>query len=80
LDEPASGLDHEAIVELAAAVRRIKAAGATVVLVEHNFPLVLELADKIYVLRRGVKIASGSPAEIRSNSEVAESYLGSVPT
>jgi branched-chain amino acid transport system ATP-binding protein len=50
------------------------------VLVEHNFPLVLELADKIYVLRRGVKIASGSPAEIRSNSEVAESYLGSVPT
>jgi branched-chain amino acid transport system permease protein len=80
LDEPASGLDHEAILELASAIRRMKAAGATVVLVEHNFPLVLDLADKIHVLRRGVRIASGTPIEIRSNKEVAESYLGVVPT
>ena len=76
LDEPASGLDHEDILEFAKAVRRIRDAGATVVLIEHNFPLVLQLADRIHVLQRGVLIASGTPAEISADKDVAESYLG----
>jgi branched-chain amino acid transport system permease protein len=76
LDEPASGLDHAEIQELASAVRRIRESDATVVLVEHNFPLVLQLADQIHVLRRGEVIASGPPVEIRDNRLVAESYLG----
>jgi len=76
LDEPASGLDRDALLELANAIRRIREAGVTVILVEHNFSLVLDLADTIHVLRRGVKIASGTPDEIRTNAEVLESYVG----
>jgi branched-chain amino acid transport system permease protein len=77
LDEPASGLDHAEIQELANAVRLIREADATVVIVEHNFPLVLQLADQIHVLSRGELIASGTPTQIRGNRLVAESYLGS---
>jgi branched-chain amino acid transport system permease protein len=76
LDEAASGLDRDAVEELAAAIRRIRDAGVAVVLIEHNFPLVLSLADSIYVLRRGRLIASGTPAEIEHNPDVIESYLG----
>lgn len=76
LDEPASGLDHNEVREFSEAVRQVRNAGGTVVLVEHNFPLVLELADWIYVLRRGQLIAEGPPGEIRSNALVIESYLG----
>ncbi|HUX87189.1 MAG TPA: branched-chain amino acid ABC transporter ATP-binding protein/permease [Chloroflexota bacterium] len=76
LDEPASGLDEHEIVAFANAIRRIRTGGATVVLVEHNFPLVLQLADRIHVLQRGRLLASGTPSEIRNNTLVAESYLG----
>lgn len=76
LDEAASGLDADAVEELATAIRRIRDAGVAVVLIEHNFPLVLSLADSIYVLRRGKLIASGPPAEIEHNQDVIESYLG----
>jgi branched-chain amino acid transport system permease protein len=76
LDEAASGLDADAVDELATAIRRIRDAGVAVVLIEHNFPLVLSLADTIYVLRRGKLIASGAPSEIEHNQDVIESYLG----
>jgi branched-chain amino acid transport system permease protein len=76
LDEPASGLDRDALLELADAIRRIRDDGVTVILVEHNFSLVLDLADTIHVLRRGELIASGTPVEIRHNDEVIASYLG----
>jgi branched-chain amino acid transport system permease protein len=76
LDEPASGVDTNDVVRLVDTIRRIRAGGATVVLVEHNFPLVLELADHIHVLQHGSLIASGTPAEIRHSPAVAQSYLG----
>jgi branched-chain amino acid transport system permease protein len=76
LDEAASGLDADAVEELAMAIRRIRDAGVAVVLIEHNFPLVLSLANTIYVLRRGKLIASGAPDEIEHNQDVIESYLG----
>jgi branched-chain amino acid transport system permease protein len=76
LDEPASGLDHGDIAELAGAIRRVRDADATIVLVEHNFPLVLEIADRVHVLERGQLLASGTPAEIRENALVIQSYLG----
>jgi branched-chain amino acid transport system permease protein len=76
LDEPASGLDESEVAKLAQAVRTVRDAGATVVLVEHNFRLVCEVSDRIYVLNLGNLIASGSAEDILADQEVARSYLG----
>ncbi|WP_072843088.1 branched-chain amino acid ABC transporter ATP-binding protein/permease [Rhodococcus tukisamuensis] len=76
LDEIASGLDEDEILRLAELVRQIRASGGTVVLVEHNFDLVLKLADVIYVLARGEVIAQGPPEEIETNPRVLTEYLG----
>jgi branched-chain amino acid transport system permease protein len=79
LDEVAAGLDEDELDHLADVLRAIRDAGVTVVLVEHNFDLVLRLADVIYVLAQGQLIATGTPAEIRSNIEVERIYLGRTP-
>jgi len=76
LDEPASGLDKNEVEELSQLIRYTAAHGATVVLIEHNFPMVLETADQIYVLEQGKLIASGGPQAIRDNPAVIQSYLG----
>jgi branched-chain amino acid transport system permease protein len=76
LDEVASGLDEDEVERLADLIRDLRDAGATVVLVEHNFRLVLELADRIVVLAQGAVIADGSPAEIEQNPRVLSEYLG----
>jgi branched-chain amino acid transport system permease protein len=75
-DEAASGLDQADISVFAAALRKVRALGITAVLVEHNLPLVLEVADVIHVLHMGSVIASGPPDVIRDDPDVAESYLG----
>lgn len=79
-DEIASGLDEDEVRQLGDLIRRLRGAGATVVLVEHNFQLVLELADEIHVLARGQLLAHGTPGEIESDARVAAEYLGLVPT
>jgi branched-chain amino acid transport system permease protein len=79
LDEAASGLDESEIDKLASLIRRIRDAGGTVILVEHNFRLVLSLADRIHVLAQGRLIASGTPQEIESDPEVLRQYLGVEP-
>jgi branched-chain amino acid transport system ATP-binding protein/branched-chain amino acid transport system permease protein len=79
LDEVAAGLDEAELDHLAGILRTIRDAGVTVVLVEHNFDLVLRLADVIYVLSQGRLIAVGPPAEIRANAEVEHVYLGRTP-
>ena len=79
LDEVASGLDEDELGHLAGILAAIRDAGVTVVLVEHNFDLVLRLADVIYVLAQGRLIAAGPPAEIRANAEVERIYLGRTP-
>ncbi|MEV4835768.1 branched-chain amino acid ABC transporter ATP-binding protein/permease [Nonomuraea sp. NPDC049486] len=76
LDEVASGLDEAEVETLAALIRRIRDAGCTVILVEHNFGLVLSLADEIVVLARGSVLASGTPAEIEADPRVRDEYLG----
>ncbi len=76
LDEAASGLDEEEVERLGALIRAIRDAGATVVLVEHNFRLVLSLADEVYVLAQGVIIAHGPPEEIERHPRVLREYLG----
>jgi branched-chain amino acid transport system permease protein len=75
-DEVASGLDQDGLDHLAEVMRAIRDAGATVLLVEHNFRLVLELADEIFVLANGQLLASGTPDEIAEHPGVLEEYLG----
>jgi branched-chain amino acid transport system permease protein len=79
LDEAASGLDEAEIDKLATLIGRIRDAGGTVILVEHNFQLVLRLADHIHVLARGELAASGSPDEIQRDPATLREYLGVVP-
>ena len=76
LDEVASGLDEDEVVRLAQLVREIRAAGTTVLLVEHNFRLVLELSDRVVVLGQGQLVAEGTPEEIEHNPRVVREYLG----
>lgn len=79
LDEVASGLDEDEVERLAVVVRRVANAGGTVVLVEHNFQLVLSLADEIIALAHGELMARGTPAEIENNARVMSEYLGVDP-
>ncbi|TVT61326.1 ATP-binding cassette domain-containing protein [Amycolatopsis rhizosphaerae] len=76
LDEAASGLDEDEVDRLAELIRRIRDAGGTVLLVEHNFRLILALADEIFVLAHGQVIASGPPEVIERDPRVLSEYLG----
>ncbi|OLT38387.1 hypothetical protein BJF79_27060 [Actinomadura sp. CNU-125] len=76
LDEPAAGLDDDELRELGTLMRRIRDAGGTVVLVEHNVPFVMGVADQVYVMELGRVIASGPPDVVRADQRVIDSYLG----
>ena len=75
LDEPTQGLSDSEIDGFCGLVKDI-AKSATVLLIEHNMDVVMRLADRITVLNRGLKLAEGTPAEIRGNAEVQAAYLG----
>ncbi len=75
-DEPAAGLNTRETREIAKLVRRIHQSGITVLLVEHDMSLVMDISEEIMVLDYGKKIAEGSPEEIRNNKEVIDVYLG----
>ena len=77
LDEPASGISQKETEALGPLLRRIKEqTAATVLLIEHDMPLIFGLCDRIYVLDAGRNLAHGSPEEIRSDEAVIEAYLG----
>lgn len=76
LDESFSGLRHEEIAQLEALIRKIRAEGLTVLLIEHNMRVSMGLCDRLVVLDHGHKLAEGLPAEIRKNGAVIEAYLG----
>jgi branched-chain amino acid transport system ATP-binding protein len=76
LDEPASGLNTKETADLGQLIRRLRDQGITVLLVEHDMSLVMEVSDSILVLNYGEPIAEGTPAAVRSNAQVVASYLG----
>jgi len=76
MDEPAAGLNNRETNELAGLIRKIRETGVTVVLVEHDMELVMDICDRIVVLNLGKKLAEGTPREIQENAAVIAAYLG----
>jgi len=75
-DEPAAGLNTRETRDIAALIKRINDLGITILLVEHDMSLVMDISDEILVLDYGKKIAEGAPDEIRRNEDVITVYLG----
>ena len=76
LDEPAAGLNPRETIEVDALVRKVADSGVTVVLVEHDMKMVMNLSDRILVLDYGKKLTEGSAMDVRNNPDVIAAYLG----
>ncbi len=76
LDEPVSGMNPAETARFVKLVEKIHHSGVTILLVEHDMPMVMEVCDRIVVLNYGRIIAEGTPSEIQNNPEVIRAYLG----
>ena len=77
LDEPAAGLNPTEALEIDALIRRLADGGTTIVLVEHNMRLVMNVSDHILVLDYGRRLCEGTAEQVRNDPRVIEAYLGS---
>jgi len=76
LDEPAAGLNIRETVDMGELIRKIRQEGITVLVIEHDMSLVMNICDEICVLNHGSKIAEGAPRDIRNHPDVIAAYLG----